>query len=122
HGETLSRQELQKLPKGTFEAKGSVDTDGLGNGPFPIHVKVTISDDEFICDFRGSSPQVPGSVNCSFTGLASAIRTLFLALTNPGQDVNDGVFRPLKIVVDERSIMSAERPAPTSNYFETMLG
>lgn len=121
HGETLSRQELQKLPKGTFEAKGSVDTDGLGNGPFPIQVKVTISDDEFICDFRGSSPQVPGSVNCSFTGLASAIRTLFLALTNPGQDVNDGVFRPLKIVVDEKSIMSAERPAPVSNYFETML-
>ncbi len=121
HGEILSRQELQKLPKGTFEAKGSVDTDGLGNGPFPIQVKVTISDDEFICDFRGSSPQVPGSVNCSFTGLASAIRTLFLALTNPGQDVNDGVFRPLKIVVDEKSIMSAERPAPVSNYFETML-
>src|SRR5699024_4171804 len=28
----------------------------------------------------------------------------------------------LKIIVDERSIMSAERPAPTSNYFETMLG
>lgn len=121
HGEILSRQELKKLPKGTFEAKGSIDTDGLGNGPFPVQVKVTISDDEFICDFRGSSPQVPGSVNCSFTGLASAIRTVFLAITNPGQDVNDGVFRPLKIVVDEKSIMSAERPAPVSNYFETML-
>src|SRR5699024_2872784 len=57
-----------------------------------------------------------------FTGLASAVRTIFLAMTNPDQDVNDGVFRPLKILVDEGSIMSAERPAPTSNYFETMLG
>lgn len=121
HGEELSRQELAKLPKGMFEATGSVDTDGLENGPFHIQVKVTITDDEFICDFRGSSPQVPGSVNCSFTGLASAIRTIFLALTNPSQDVNDGVFRPLEIIVDEKSIMSAERPAPVSNYFETML-
>lgn len=122
HGETISRQELKKLPKGTFSAEGFVETDGIGNGPFPIKVEVTISDDEFICDFRGSSPQVPGSVNCSFTGLASAVRTIFLAITNPDQNVNDGVFRPLEIIVDERSIMSAERPAPTSNYFETMLG
>lgn len=122
HGETISRQELGKLPKGTFSANGFVETDGIGNGPFPIQVEVTITDDEFICDFRGSSPQVPGPVNCSFTGLASAVRTIFLAITNPDQNVNDGVFRPLKIIVDERSIMSAERPSPTSNYFETMLG
>ncbi|MFD1413695.1 hydantoinase B/oxoprolinase family protein [Oceanobacillus jeddahense] len=122
HGETISRKELQKLPKGTFTANGFVETDGIGNGPFPIQVEVTITDDKFVCDFRGSSPQVPGSVNCSFTGLASAVRTIFLAITNPDQDVNDGVFRPLEIIVDERSIMSAERPAPTSNYYETMLG
>ncbi|MDY0393441.1 hydantoinase B/oxoprolinase family protein [Virgibacillus halophilus] len=122
HGETISRQELKKLPKGTFTAEGFVETDGIGNGPFPIQVKVTISDDKFVCDFRESSPQVPGPVNCSFTGLASAVRTIFLAITNPDQNVNDGVFRPLEIIVDERSIMSAERPAPTSNYFETMLG
>ncbi|GEN30066.1 N-methylhydantoinase B [Cerasibacillus quisquiliarum] len=122
HGETISRQELKKLPKGTFTAKGYIETDGIGNGPFPIQVKVTITDDEFICDFRGSSPQVPGPVNTSYTGLLSAIRTIFLAITNPDQDVNDGAFRPLKVLADEGSIMSAKRPAPTSNYFETMLG
>ncbi|WBX79919.1 hydantoinase B/oxoprolinase family protein [Virgibacillus salarius] len=122
HGETISRQELTKLPKGTYTASGYVETDGIGNGPFPIQVKVTITEDAFTCDFRGSSPQVPDPVNCSFTGLASAVRTIFLAITNPDQNVNDGVFRPLEIIVDDKSIMSAERPAPTSNYFETMLG
>lgn len=122
HGEKISRLELAKLPKGTFTANSYIDTDGIGNGPFPIQVKVTITDDEFICDFRGSSPQVPGPVNCSYTGLVSAVRTIFLAVTNPDQDVNDGVFRPLKVIVDEKSIMSAERPAPMSNYFETLLG
>ena len=122
HGEKISRQELQKLPKGDFYAEDFIDTDGLGNGPFPIKVKVTITDDEFICDFRGSSPQVPGPMNCSYTGLVSAVRAIFLALTNPEQDVNDGVFRPLKVIVDPKSIMSAERPVPVSNYFETLLG
>jgi len=121
NGETISRKELSKLPKGTYKSEGFVESDGIGNGPFPIQVEVNITEDEFICDFRGSSVQVPGPVNCSFTGLASAVRTIFLAITNPEQDVNDGVFNPLKILVDEGSIMSAERPAPTSNYFETML-
>src|SRR5699024_9294351 len=121
NGETISRKELAKLPKGTYKSEGFVEADGIGNGPFPIQVEVTITESEFICDFRGSSPQVPGPVNCSFTGLASAVRTIFLSITNPEQDVNDGVFNPLKILVDEGSIMSAKRPAPTSNYFETML-
>ncbi len=122
HGEKISRTELAKLPKGDFYAEDYIDTDGIGNGPFPIKVKVSITDDEFICDFRGSSPQVPGPMNCSFTGLASAVRAIFLAITNPDIDVNDGVFRPLKIIVDKKSIMSAERPVPVSNYFETLLG
>ncbi len=120
HGEKISRIALSTLPKGTFTAESVVDTDGIGNGPFPIKVKVTITEDEFVCDFRGSSPQVPGPVNCSYTGLVSAVRTIFLAVTNPSQDVNDGVFRPLKVIVDKKSIMSAERPAPMSNYFETL--
>lgn len=70
HGEKISRAELAKLPKGDFYAEDFIDTDGIGNGPFPIKVKVTITDEEFICDFRGSSPQVPGPMNCSYTGLA----------------------------------------------------
>ena len=118
-GEQLALQELKKLPKGTFEATNFIDGDGLGNGPFPIKVKVTITDEKFICDFRGSHPQVPGPVNCSYTTLVTDVRVVFLAITNPSQDVNDGVFRPLEVITDEGSIFTAERPAPVSNYWES---
>ncbi|WP_370222345.1 hydantoinase B/oxoprolinase family protein [Cytobacillus sp.] len=121
HGEQLARQELTKLPKGTFHAEGFIDDDGFGNGPFKIKVKVTISDDKFVADFRGSHPQVPGPVNCSYTALVSAVRTIFLAITNPSQDANDGVFRPLEVITDKGSVLSAERPAPVSIYWESML-
>ncbi|BAD77178.1 N-methylhydantoinase B (ATP-hydrolyzing) [Geobacillus kaustophilus HTA426] len=121
HGEQLALKEIAKLPKGTFEAVDFIDDDGLGNGPFKVQVKVTITDDEFICDFRGSHPQVLGPVNCSYTALVSAVRTIFLAVTNPSQDINDGVFRPLKVIADDCSIFSAERPAAVSTYWETML-
>ena len=33
HGETLARLELEKLPKGTFEAVDYIDDDGLGGRP-----------------------------------------------------------------------------------------
>lgn len=122
HGEQMARKELAKLPKGEFYAEDFVDDDGFGNGPFQIKVKVTITDDKFICDFRGSHPQVPGPVNCTYTGLVSAVRTIFLAATNPSQDVNDGVFRPLEIITDPKSILAAERPAPVSIYWESMQG
>lgn len=120
HGEQMALKEIAKLPKGTFEAKDFIDDDGLGNGPFHVQVKVTITDNQFICDFRGSHPQVLGPINCSYTALVSAVRTIYLAVTNPSQDVNDGVFRPLQVLVDQRSIFSAERPAAVSTYWETM--
>ncbi|WP_408010069.1 hydantoinase B/oxoprolinase family protein [Pseudalkalibacillus sp. A8] len=121
HGEQMARKELAKLPKGTFHAESYIDDDGFGNGPFKIQVKVTVTDEKFICDFRGSHPQVPGPINCSYTALVSAVRTIFLAITNPSQDVNDGVFRPLEIITDPKSVLAAERPSPVSIYWESML-
>ena len=122
HGEQIARAEIAKLPNGEYYAEDYVDTDGFGNGPFPIKVKVTITDEEFICDFRGSHPQVAGPVNAAYSGLVAAVRSIYMSITNPGEDVNDGMFRPLKIIADPKTIMSAEKPAPVSNYFESFLG
>jgi len=120
YGERMTRLALAELPKGVYEAENMIDDDGLGNGPFPVRVKVTITDDDFVCDFTGSHPQVPGPVNCSVTGLHSGARTLFMAVTDPNIPVNDGCFRPLRIVCPPGTIFSAERPAPVSTYWETL--
>ncbi|MED1466889.1 hydantoinase B/oxoprolinase family protein [Bacillus salipaludis] len=121
HGEQLALKALKGIPNGTYEAVDYIDDDGIEQGPFRVQVKVTITDDEFICDFRGSHPQVTGSINTSYTGLSSAVRTVYLAVTNPSQDVNDGSFRPLRVITDEGSIFNAMRPAPVSMYWESML-
>jgi N-methylhydantoinase B len=120
YGERMTRLALAELPTGVYEAETMIDDDGLGNGPFPVCVKVTITDDDFVCDFTGSHPQVPGPVNCSVTGLHSGARTLFMAVTDPNIPVNDGCFRPLRIVCPPGTIFSAERPAPVSTYWETL--
>lgn len=120
YGERAARLALAELPNGVYEAEDMIDDDGIGNGPFAVRVKVTITDDEFLCDFTGSHPQVPGPVNCSVTGLHSGARTLFMAVTDPSIPVNDGCFRPLRIVCPAGTIFSAERPAPVSTYWETL--
>src|SRR6187402_3291643 len=57
YGERMTLEELKKLPKGVFEAEDVVEGDGLGNGPFAVRVKITITDEKMIADFTGTSPQ-----------------------------------------------------------------
>jgi N-methylhydantoinase B len=125
YGEEMTRKELAKLPKGVYEAVDYIDDDGVGNGPFKVCVKVTITDDAdgigFICDFTGTHPQVPGPVNCSRSGLYTGVRTIFKALTDPSISTNEGCFRPLKIICPDRTIFTCERPAAVSTYWETVL-
>src|SRR6266545_2384853 len=120
HGEQMTLLELGKIPPGVYEAEDTIDDDGIGNGPFPVRVKVTVSPTEFLCDFTGTHPQVPGPVNCTVTGLHSGVRTMLKAITGPQIPVSEGCFRPLEIVCPPGTIFSAQRPAPVSTYWETM--
>ncbi|MCL4393690.1 MAG: hydantoinase B/oxoprolinase family protein, partial [Chloroflexi bacterium] len=98
HGERSARQSLQELPKGTFSVQEWIDDDGLSTDPISVCVQVTITDDEFIADFTGSAPQVRGPVNCTRTRLFSACRSMFKAITDPQAPVNEGWFRPLRVI------------------------
>lgn len=116
--ERLARDALARIPHGVFTAEDFTDTDGLGNGPFPVRVRVEISDDAVCCDFTGSHAQVPGPINCTWSGLASGVRTVFKAITDPAEPATDGWFRPLTIICPPGSIFNARRPAPVAAYFE----
>ena len=119
YGERMVRRAIGTLPKGTFEAEDAIDNDGFGNGPFPVRVKVTISDDEFLVDYTGSHAQVNGPINTPATGLRSRVRAIYRAITAPDIPTNGGMFRPLRIVCPPRTVFTAERPMPTSFYFES---
>ncbi len=121
YGERMTRVELSRLPKGTFEAEDVVEEDGLGNGPFTVRVKVTITDERMIADFSGTDPQAPGPVNCSYTGLVTGARCAFKAVTNTEIPANGGCFRALEVRCPPGTLVSAESPAPVSIYYEGLL-
>ena len=116
--ERLARLAIGRIPHGTFEASDFTDEDGLGNGPFAVRVRVEISDHGVTCDFTGSHAQVPGPINCTWSGLVSGVRTVFKAITDPDEPATDGWFRPLTIVAPPGTIFNAVRPAPVAAYFE----
>jgi N-methylhydantoinase B len=116
--EALSRAAVARLPAGTYQAEDLIDDDGVGNGPFPIRVRVDITEDRVVCDFTGSHPQVAGPVNCTRSGLVSGVRTVFKAITGPDEAGSDAWFRPFEVVCPPGTIFTAERPAPVALYFE----
>ena len=121
YGERMTLAELKKLPKGEFCAEDIVEDDGLGNGPFRICSKVTITDEKITVDYTGTSPQTPGPFNCSFTGLVTGTRCIFKAITNPEIPANGGCFRVLEVICPEGTLLSAKAPAPVSIYYEGLI-
>lgn len=121
YGERMTLTELKKLPNAVYEAEDIVEEDGLGNGPFTIKVKITISDDKMIADYTGTDAQVAGPINCTYTGLVTGVRCLFKAVTNTEIPANGGCFRALEIICPDGTIVSAQKPAPVSLYYEPLI-
>jgi N-methylhydantoinase B len=116
--EALARAALTRIPAGVYEAEDALDDDGVGGGPVPIRVRITVDADRMVVDLTESSRQVGGPVNCTWSGLVSGIRTVFKAVTDPDEPASDAWFRPLEIVCPPGSVFNAVRPAPVAAYFE----
>ena len=114
-GEAAARAELAKLPKGTFELSEEQDDGQVFN------VKVTISDDTFLVDFRDNPDQVNGPGNATRDGTVICAQMIFKALTGPDTPANDGSFRPLEVLTREGSIFHAKEPAAIGFYYETEI-
>lgn len=121
YGEVMILKELANLPKGEFYAEDWIDNDGISDEPLKVVVKITISNDKFVADFTGSAPQAMGPINNSRTGLVSAVRLIFKALTNPHISANSGTFRPVEVICPDKTVFTADRPAPVSTYWETQM-
>ncbi len=118
--ETLMRSELTALPDGRWEAEDFLDNDGITDDPLPIRVALEIRDDRMVLDFTGSASQCAGPVNIA---RPTTVATAYVAIKHifPGLPANAGVMRPIDVIVPEGSLLSAEFPAPTGGYTETIL-
>ncbi|MEM6628976.1 MAG: hydantoinase B/oxoprolinase family protein [Bacteroidota bacterium] len=121
YGEAMTIEALKKFPKGTFTGESFLEDDGFGNGPFPLKVTIHISDQGMEVDFTGSHSQLQSPLNLSYTGLVTGVRSVFKAITTPHLPANGGAFRPLRVICEPGTVLSAQAPAACSIYYETLI-
>ncbi|MDE3100947.1 MAG: hydantoinase B/oxoprolinase family protein [Chloroflexota bacterium] len=115
--ETLARAAVARIPEGTYAAESFLDPDPRGGyGPVPIRVRVDVRGGDFTVDYTDMSPQVSGSINSGESGGIAAARVAFKALTLPEDPVNEGSFRPLRVVLPPGKFVSAQPPAAVGNW------
>ena len=112
HTENEARAAVKSMPDGVFEAESFMDDDAVDlDQPVPIRVKVIVKGDEMTVDLSAMSPQVRGFFN-SGAGVACA-QVAFKCLTlSQDLPINDGNFRPLKVILPKGTVVSAVHPAP----------
>ena len=112
--EARLRERLKLIPDGTYRARDFLDHDGHANRLYQIEVAAIKRGDTLILDMEGSSPQAPGFINCTRSGLRGALFTGLLPILAPDIRWNEGVLKPVTIKVPEANICNARWPAPVS--------
>ena len=123
HAETMARLAVERIPNGRYRAEGWLDNDSLHpkGKHLPIRVEVTVAGSEMVVDLTGSQEQNEGPINCGLAATISAVRVGFKCLTTPWVPINEGSFRPLKVVVPENSMYNAKYPAPCCQFGRHLL-
>jgi N-methylhydantoinase B len=109
------RARLRELPDGVFRAVDFLEHDGHSNALYEVRVAVEKRGDELTFDLAGSSPQAPGFINCTRSGLVGALFTALLPILAPDIRWNEGLLRPVTIRAPDGTICNATWPAPVSS-------
>lgn len=111
YSESAARSAIAALPDGTYAFEDQLDDDGITpDVPVPIRVALTVSGDSLTADFAGSSPQVEGAINATFSFTKSAVYFAMRSITPADAPNNAGFFRPIRVVAPEGSILNPRPP------------
>jgi N-methylhydantoinase B len=113
YSERLMRFELKQMPAAEFVAEDFLDSDGFGDEPVRIQVRIDFDPQSAAAkvNFEGSSKQVASSMNAVFAITYSAVFYVFRCLLPEDAPANAGLMRPISVQAPERSVVNAAPPA-----------
>jgi len=109
--ERHARRLLSRLPRGRFSFADVMDGDGLGSGPLPVRVTLTLGGGRVRADFTGTSPQAAGPVNAVRAVTTAAVLYVVRCVLGEDVAVNDGLLRTIQVVAPESSLVNPRPPA-----------
>jgi N-methylhydantoinase B len=112
YSERLTRHCLLELPDGEATFIDWIDDDQIDAG-VPIKLVCTIRKrgDEMEVDWTGSAPQVKGAINNTLSYTQAMSFTAVKSVLSINMPNNDGVFRPIKVIAPEGTIVHGKLPA-----------
>ena len=113
--EEMMRREIRNIPDGVYHGDSFMYYDGINeNSKHKIKLAVTVADDNIHFDYSGTDPQTPGFANAPYSSTVSALMLTFLMLVDPNIPHNDGLLRPISVIIPEGSFLNAKFPAATT--------
>ena len=106
YSERLTRASIGRIPDGTYSFTDYMDDDGLTEQPVPISVAISVSGDEMVVDFEGTSPQRPGCINTPLAVTVSAVLYLVQCISGASVPPTQGVLRPVTVKAPEASLVN----------------
>lgn len=115
YAERMMRAALRAIPDGEYRFEDFLDDDGVAAEPVPIRVRIVAREGTLYCDFDGSAPERPSSVNAVASVTRSAVYYAARCLLEaaPGGELvpaNEGCFRPITIALPAASVVNASPP------------
>lgn len=107
----------QYVPEDKVSFTDWVDDDGLGNGPFKMVLTIWREGDVCHCDWTGTDPEAPGSINFHIhEGLCKLFFGIYMIMAfDPEILFNDGIYDVFEVTLPKGSLLNPTFPAPLSN-------
>lgn len=98
-----------------------VDDDGVGNGPFKIHLSIHRRGDVAVIDWTGTDDQAEGPINFHIhEGLVKLFFGVYMIMAfDPKIMFNEGFYDLFEIIMPEGSLLNPRFPAALSNRLNT---
>ena len=112
HSERLTRHCLAELPDGEATFTDWIDDDQIDAGkPIKLVCTVRKSGTSMVFDWTGSSPQVKGAINNTWSYTAGASYCAAKCVLSINMPNNDGVFRAIEVIAPPGTVTNALPPA-----------
>lgn len=122
HAERLMREEIRRLPEGSYDGEFTIESDGVEAGrTFTVRVTTTVADGAITVDLTGTDDQSRGAINSSYSQTMSGVLFAVRCFVDPNIPMNDGCFRPVEIKLRRGSIVDPKPPAACGGRVVTVF-
>jgi len=119
--ERRMRESFAALPAGRYESSFRIDTDGIDDRTYDVHVAVTLPGDGTIdIDLAGTSTQARGAINASVSQTLSGVVFACRCFADLDIPMNEGCFTPLTVHLPRGTLVNPEPPAACGGRLVTV--